>query len=305
MKDKILVTGANGNLGKKFILSKGEVEVCALVRSEKAKGDLMSYVKANGVQDVQIVKCDYLDEQVIKELAKSCTYVLHLVGIIKENKDNRFDVVHKQTTKVLAEAIKGGGIKKCCYISILGAKEDSTNTCFSSRGFAEKLFLNSDIPSLVLQVPMVLGEGDYACEALKKNALSGINFSFRKLSLEQPIYAKDIIEVINIDINRSLKEDHSPSGIKALAGPTSLTREKLILKAAKQLGVKVKVVSLPLFLGYMLARLSEMLFSHPPITRAMLGVLDHDDDIDPLPSCKELGINLTALDEILEATISA
>ena len=37
----------------------------------------------------------------------------------------------------------------------------------------------------------------------------------------------------------------------------------------------------------------------------MLGVLDHDDDIDPLPSCKELGINLTALNEILEATISA
>ena len=305
MKDKILVTGANGNLGKKFILSKGEVEVCALVRSEKAKDDLMSFVKANGVQDVQIVKCDYLDEQVIKELARSCTYVLHLVGIIKENKDNRFDVVHKQTTKMLVKAIKGGGIKKCCYISILGAKEDSTNTCFSSRGFAEKLFLDSDIPSLVLQVPMVLGEGDYACEALKKNALSGINFSFRKLSLEQPIYAKDIIEVINIDINKTLKENHSSIGIKALAGPTSLTREKLILKAAKQLGVKVKVVSLPLFLGYMLARLSEMLFSHPPITRAMLGVLDHDDDIDPLPSCKELGISLTALDEILETTISA
>ena len=305
MKDKILVTGANGNLGKKFILSKGEVEVCALVRSEKAKDDLMSFVKANGIQDVQIVKCDYLDEQVIKELARSCTYVLHLVGIIKENKDNRFDVVHKQTTKMLVKAIKGGGIKKCCYISILGAKEDSTNTCFSSRGFAEKLFLDSDIPSLVLQVPMVLGEGDYACEALKKNALSGINFSFRKLSLEQPIYAKDIIEVINIDINKTLKENHSSIGIKALAGPTSLTREKLILKAAKRLGVKVKVVSLPLFLGYMLARLSEMLFSHPPITRAMLGVLDHDDDIDPSPSCKELDINLTTLDEMLEATISS
>jgi hypothetical protein len=37
----------------------------------------------------------------------------------------------------------------------------------------------------------------------------------------------------------------------------------------------------------------------------MLGVLDHDDDIDPLPSSKELGINLTTLDEMLEATLSA
>ena len=305
MKDKILVTGANGNLGKKFILSKGEVEVCALVRSKKAKDDLMSFVQANDIQDVQIVKCDYLNKQVIKELARSCSYMLHLVGIIKENKDNNFDLVHKQTTKALIASIKGSGIKKCCYISILGAKEDSKNSCFSSRGFAEKLFLDSNMPSLILQVPMVLGEGDYACEALKKNALSRINFTFRKHSLEQPIYAEDIIDVINVDINRTLKGNHSPSGIKALAGPTSLTREKLIIKIAKKLGVKVKVFSLPLFLGYILARISEMLFSHPPITRAMLGVLDHDDDIDPLPSSKELGINLTALDKMLDATMSA
>jgi len=305
MKDKILVTGANGNLGKKFILSKGEVEVCALVRSKKAKDDLMSFVQANDIQDVQIVKCDYLNKQVIKELARSCSYMLHLVGIIKENKDNNFDLVHKQTTKALIASIKGSGIKKCCYISILGAKEDSKNSCFSSRGFAEKLFLDSNMPSLILQVPMVLGEGDYACEALKKNALSRINFTFRKHSLEQPIYAEDIIDVINVDINRTLKGNYSPSGIKALAGPTSLTREKLIIKIAKKLGVKVKVFSLPLFLGYILARISEMLFSHPPITRAMLGVLDHDDDIDPLPSSKELGINLTALDKMLDATMSA
>ena len=304
MKDKILVTGANGNLGKKFILSKGEVEVCALVRSEKAKDDLMSFVQANDIQDVQIVKCDYLNQQVIKELARSCKYMLHLVGIIKENKDNKFDLVHKQTTKALVASIKGSGIKKCCYISILGAKEDSKNTCFSSRGLAEKLFLDSNMPSLILQVPMVLGEGDYACEALKKNALSRINFTFRKHSLEQPIYAEDIIDVINVDINRTLKGNHSPSGIKALAGPTSLTREKLIMKVAKQLGANVKVLSLPLFLGYILARISEMLFSHPPITRAMLGVLDHDDDIDPLPSSKELGINLTTLDKMLDATMS-
>ena len=305
MKDKILVTGANGNLGKKFILSKGEVEVCALVRSEKAKDDLMSFVQAHDIQDVQIVKCDYLNKQVIKELARSCGYMLHLVGIIKENKDNKFDLVHKQTTKALIASIKDSGIKKCCYISILGAKEDSKNSCFSSRGFAEKLFLDSNMPSLILQVPMVLGEGDYACEALKKNALARINFTFRKHSLEQPIYAEDIIDVINVDINRTLKGNYSPSGIKALAGPTSLTREKLIIKIAKKLGVKVKVFSLPLFLGYILARISEMLFSYPPITRAMLGVLDHDDDIDPLPSSKELGINLTALDEMLDATMSA
>ena len=305
MEEKVLITGANGHLGKKLILASNEYDICALVRSEKAERDLMDFIEGHNKKNVEIVKCDYLDVSTMKQLASSCRYAAHLVGIIKENGQNNFDLVHKQTTKVLIEALKDSKVEKICYISILGSKEDSRNACFSSRGFAENLFLKSNTPSLILQIPMVLGEGDYACEALKKNALSRINFTFRKLSLEQPIYAKDIIDVINIDINRTLKENHSSIGIKALAGPTSLTREKLIMKAAKRLGVKVKVFSLPLFLGYTLARICGMLFSHPPITRAMLGVLDHDDDIDPLPSSKELGINLTALDEMLEATISA
>ena len=304
MRDKVLVTGANGNLGKKFILSKGDFDICALVRSEKAKNDLMSFVQAKGIQDVQIVKCDYLNVSLVKELASSCSYVLHLVGIIKENKHNKFDLVHKQTTKAVVEAINGSDIKKTCYISILGSKVSSRNTCFSSRGLAEKLFIDSDIPSLILQVPMVLGEGDYASKALKKNALSRFSFTFRKLSLEQPIYAGDIIDAIKLDISRTLEGDHSPIGIRALAGPTSLTRERLIIRVAKQLGVKVKVCSIPLFLGYALARIFEMLFSHPPMTTAMLGVLDHDDDIDPLPSCDDLGIKLTTLDAMLETTIS-
>ncbi len=303
MRDKVLVTGANGNLGKKFILSKGDFDICALVRSEKAKTDLTRFVPAYNVEAVQIVKCDYLNVSAIKELANSCRYALHLVGIIKENKHNKFDLVHKQTTKAVLEAINGSDIKKTCYISILGSKVSSRNTCFSSRGIAEKLFIDSDIPSLILQVPMVLGEDDYASKSLKKKALSRFGFTFRKFSLEQPIYAGDIIKVINIDIGRSLEGDLSPSGIKTLAGPTSLTREKLIKKAAKLLGARVIVFSLPLFLGYGLARIFEILFSNPPISRSMLGVLDHDDVIDPLHSCKELGIELTVLDTMLETTL--
>ena len=303
MKERVLITGANGNLGKKFLLSISNLEICALVRSEKAENDLKIFVKANCVENVEIVKCDYLDLQTIKKLVSSCNYVLHLVGVIKENKNNNFDLVHKKTTKVLVEAIKGSKVKKICYISIVGANKESRNKCFSSRGTAERLFLNSDIPCLILQAPMILGEGDYASTALKKSALSKFNFTFRKSSLEQPIYAGDIIEAVKIDINKCLNEESSPSGITILTGPTSLTREQLVEKAAKLLKVKVKVISLPLFLGYTLARIFEMLSSNPPISRAMLGVLDHDDDIDPSSACRKLEIELTALDKMLERTI--
>ena len=35
----------------------------------------------------------------------------------------------------------------------------------------------------------------------------------------------------------------------------------------------------------------------------MLGVLDHDDDIDPKPCCDRLGLKLTPLDETLRLCV--
>jgi hypothetical protein len=35
----------------------------------------------------------------------------------------------------------------------------------------------------------------------------------------------------------------------------------------------------------------------------MLGVLEHDDDIDPSPACRALGIELTPLDEALRLAL--
>jgi hypothetical protein len=45
--------------------------------------------------------------------------------------------------------------------------------------------------------------------------------------------------------------------------------------------------------------LLERVSANPPLTRGMLGVLDHDDDIDPKPACERLGLELTPLDTTL------
>jgi hypothetical protein len=49
----------------------------------------------------------------------------------------------------------------------------------------------------------------------------------------------------------------------------------------------------------LLERLAE-----PPVTRAMLGVLEHDDDIDPRPGAQRLGLALTPLAETLTHTFA-
>ena len=59
-----------------------------------------------------------------------------------------------------------------------------------------------------------------------------------------------------------------------------------------------------MFLGYTMAWLLELFMSEPPVTRAMLGVLDHDDQIDVTKAMGLLELEkLTELDVMLRKTI--
>ena len=58
------------------------------------------------------------------------------------------------------------------------------------------MLLKSTTKTMVLRVPMVLGEGDYASYALRRNALKSLNFLFRPSSMDQPLYAGDVVRAI-------------------------------------------------------------------------------------------------------------
>ena len=285
--ERVLVTGANGHLGRR-LLKELKTPARAVVRSETAASRLESH------DDVRIV--DYMDEEGLRLACTDCTAIVHLVGIIKEGARATYASAHEQSTQSLLVAAAHAGVERIVYLSILGAGKDSPNGCLASKARAESILLESAIPALVLRVPMVLGEGDYASAALLAKASRRVAFDIRASSLEQPIYAGDVVDAIVAGLATD-----GPLGVLELAGPRSLSRRQLIAAASR---VGTRIVSLPLGLGYALAWMLERVGSNPPLTRAMLGVLDHDDDIDPQPGAEALGIRLTSLVEML-ARISA
>ena len=280
--DRILVTGANGHLGRR-LLRELTTPTRAMVRSAAAASTLA------GHDDVRVV--DYGDGERLREACAGCTAVVHLVGIIKEGARATYASAHEESTRNLVRAAAEAGAGRVVYLSILGADVGSRNACLASKARAETILLESTIPTLVIRVPMVLGEGDYASVALLAKARRSLAFEFRASSLEQPIYAGNVVDAIR----GGLAAD-GPTGVLELAGPRSLPRRELIAAAS---GVETRVVSLPLGLGYALAWTLERLSADPPLTRAMLGVLNHDDDIDPRPGADALGITLTGLAETL------
>ncbi len=293
----IVVTGANGNLGRRLLQNlTGQVPLCAVVRSERAADQ----VRALALQpEPEIRVLDYLDAAAMTEALTGAEYVVHLVGIIKETNASSYVDAHERTSEVLCQAADLAGASRIVYLSIVGSEPGSSNRCLASKGAAEAILLAAATPALVVRVPMVLGEGDYAAGALARRARKGWNVLLRGASLEQPIYAGDVIEAVKAGLGAAPAPSALDDVVLDLAGPVSLPRSELTRRSARVLDRSTRVISLPLVLGLLLAGLLERLLANPPVTVAMLRVLDHDDRVDPEPACRALGIELTPLDEVL------
>ena len=297
--NSILITGANGHLGRRLISAlPPEDAIEAIVRSERAHQTLISHV--GHARSLSVTIADPRDPDAVTEIASRCDKAVHLVGTIKETRNNRYFDAHEGPAKALAQAAARGALAHIVYLSILGASADSVSQCLRSRAASENILLSASTPVTVIRVPMVLGETDYASVALAKRAAARRVALLRADCLDQPIFAGDVIcAVLNA------LRFHAPAHrIFDLAGPESLSRRELVLRAAAVLHREPAIHSLPLALGLGVAGLLEMLLPDPPVTRDMIKVLNHDDDIDPIPAASALGLTLTPLDETLRRCVT-
>jgi uncharacterized protein YbjT (DUF2867 family) len=295
---RVLISGANGHIGRRLVARlAAEHPVTALVRSSAARHQLEQQLAGAAVD---IVEVNYADADALCAAAHGCGAAVHLVGILKESATSRYVDAHERSTEALLVAARRHRLERIVYLSILGAHPLAPNACLASKGRAEQLLLRSGVPTLVLRVPMVLGEDDYASRSLRRRAHARLTVLIRGASLEQPIYAGDVVAAIAAGL---ACRDPLTTALD-LAGPESLARSELVRRAAARSGRSGPVcVSLPLapVLGAagILEWCARRLRRDAPVTRAMLEVLDHDDRIDAAAAVALLGIRLTGLDEML------
>jgi NADH dehydrogenase len=299
---RVLITGANGHLGRRLIqkLAAGPGEarpVRAVVRSESAARTLR---ELRDVPAVEIAVLDYGDIDALSRTAAGCEAAVHLVGIIKEGSRSRYEEAHEATSHALSRAAAGAGMRRIVYLSISGSDPDSPNACLASKGRAERILLDGATPALILRVPMVLGPDDIASRALRAQARSRLVPLLRGgAGREQPIDADDVVSAILSGIERPDLDDVAFD----LAGPESLSRRALLERTAALYGNRPAVIPIPLYLELTAAFLLETILSDPPLTRAMVGVLHHDDVVDTEETCERLGIRLTPLDRTLRRCV--
>ncbi len=302
MTGRILLTGANGHLGRLLIRTLGQdptaAPVRAVVRSERAARSLDDLPSPER-REVRII--DYRDRAGLEDAAQGCAAAIHLVGILKQTRANRYENAHEQPAEALSAACAAAGVARIVHTSIHGADSASRNGCLASRGRADEILLESPVPAVILRVPMVLGPGDIAAEALRHQATSGrARLVGGGVALQQPIAATDVVAALLAATQPNVPADT----LIQLGGPESLSHRALVERTARILGREVAFASTPLIAAQAFAWFAQTFLADPPLTLDMLGVLEQDDAIDNQPALQALGIELTPLDAALRTAFN-
>jgi NADH dehydrogenase len=300
---RLLITGANGRLGRRLIERLARltppIPVRAVVRSEQAAKTLAALPEAIRPETIVL---DYADTEKLTEAARGCRYAVHLVGILKESPNSRYEDAHEASARSLAQAATAAGLRRVVCLSIIGSGPESKNACLASKGRAEQILLDSKTPALILRVGMVLGPGDPAARGIRKQSQA------RFLPLvagggrrNQPIYCNDVVEAMVAALSRGGLDDL----ILNLAGPESIPHRDLVHRVAALNGHRPIIIPIPYGLVHFSTTLSERFNENPPMTTAAFEVIHGDDHVDPEPAREKLGIELTSLDEMLRLCIEA
>ena len=290
------MTGANGRLGRSLLAAvAGQRPVRALVRSERAAASLRELPPT---QRPEIVQVDWADAAALARAGAGAGDWVHLVGILKETQSSRYLDAHERPAAALAEAATLAGARRVVAVSILGAEPSAPNACLASKGRADQALLAGKTPATLLRVPMVLGPGELGAAALRAQATAPVSFLVRGgATLEQPIDRRDLVRALLLALTAPVERVALD-----LTGPESLSHRALVQRIGALLGRRPRILPLPLALVRALAFGFERISAEPPLTRAMLGVLEHDDCIDPLPAAQQLGLELTPLAHTLAWT---
>ncbi len=123
MKQKIAtIFGASGFIGRHLIrgLTEKDFRIVAATRSPY----LHEYLKPLGNPgQIDLEKVNLFDEERLRTLIKNSDVVINLVGILYENRKQKFENIHARFPDLLSKLCNEHNIEKFVHISALGPKE--------------------------------------------------------------------------------------------------------------------------------------------------------------------------------------
>ena len=262
----VFVTGATGFLGRRVVeaFHARGVEVRCLVHTPGKERVLP-------VEGVDVHYGRVSDSNALRAAIYSVDAVVHLVAIIREERNSTFEEVNHQGTQKVLEAAKEAGVKRFIQMSAIGAVEEPRYGYLRSKWLGEQAVIESGIPYTILRASLQFGEGDEFVNALAAlvRAFPIVPVAGSGRNSFQPIAVEDTARCIVDAVER---EDLIGETLE-IGGPDQLTYNQIIDIVAKTLRVWRLRLHIPVILMRPMVRLIELVSSRPVVTTEQLRML--------------------------------
>ena len=298
MAQRVFVTGGTGFVGKAVIralLAQGFLVRC-LVRPG-SEHDL------KGFESIDRVPGDVLQPDGLTASVEGCSALVHLVGIIREQRGVTFERLHVQATRNMLALARAAGIKRFAQMSALGTRPGARARYHQTKWEAEEAVRASDLAWTILRPSIIFGRGDAFMSilgrAVKQLPVMPVLGDGRYRL--QPIPVEQVAE----GFARALRTPESVRQTYEVAGPTPYAFVDLLDEIGRALArPRVRKLHVPLGPVRAMTRALDWLPFYPLSTDQLI-MMEEESVTDPSRFFAELGLAPEPLAAGLERMFAA
>lgn len=299
---KVLLTGGSGFVGREILRQlHSEGHVIRLLSRDCASAQRLQQ-KLN--LPFEFRQGDVLEAASLAGTMTGVEAVIHLVGIIREFRENRFERVHTGGTRNLVDAAQQAGVARFVHMSALGTRPAAKSRYHQSKWAAEEIVRGSGLQWTILRPSIIYGPEDEFVNLFARMAgfspiLPVMGDGCAKLQpIAVPLVARCFVGALT-----------QPASIRKefeLCGPQALSFNDVLKTILQVLGKRRALIHLPMRLARIQACLMEWVFplllrQPSPLNRDQLLMLQEDNTGNPDDSTKLFGLKPTSFKEGISA----
>jgi uncharacterized protein YbjT (DUF2867 family) len=298
---QVTVFGGSGFVGRAIVRALAERGY--LVKVAARRIELAEPAKTAGqVGQVMLVRANLRVPSSVARAVAGSDAVVNAAGIGWQRGRQRYDSVHVEGAKTLADACRGFGVKRLIHVSGIGADQRSSkNPYILSKVGAEDAVIAGFSDATIVRPSVVFGPGDTMFSRMARIACTApfLPVIGKGTAKVQPVFVGDVAEAVATLMGLP----DTAKSVFELGGPRVYSYREIAALVLREIDRPKRIIAVPaglMKIAGFFAQQAALLGLTPQLTVDQIELMLHDNLVRPgANSLATLGIQPTAAEAIL------
>lgn len=267
------ILGGGGFIGRYLVRKMTEKNYQCIIPTRNAY--LKGYLKTQAPPGaIEFIDFNLKDFSKIEEAIKNSDIVINLIGILFENRKQKFINIHSDLPGLIAKHCSESEVKKFIHVSAIGANANSKSLYQQSKFAGEQKALNNFRNTIIVRPSVVCGTEDNFTNLFAKLSIAPIIPVVKTSYNFQPILVNDVVKAIV----KAIEVKKNEGKIYEIGGPKVIGFGNMVKSILNTIGKKRFVIDLPMPIAKIQASLLSLM-PKPLLTRDQCEILNEADNI--------------------------